>query len=248
MQKSFCLIVTVAASLLVVGPAAAKSSAPAYVPMADFDGVDMLPKPPAANSEVTKAEITILHQIQDARTPAEVKQAQADEAERDIFIFRTVLGDGFNAQALPLTALLSAHVEEDQQADAEPIKDHFIRLRPYNFDKTLHPVCVTKTKPNSYPSGHSMTGYLMALTLASMLPEKRDAIFARANDYLHNRLVCGVHHLSDLEAGKEIAYALFGLMEDNPKFKAERAAAEAEIRKALDLPAPPSEADHAAAK
>jgi acid phosphatase (class A) len=81
-----------------------------------------------------------------------------------------------------------------------------------------------------------MSGYLEALVLVSILPEKKDAIFARADDYAHNRLVCGVHHASDLEAGKEIAYALFAVMADEAKFRAERAAAEAELRKALGLP------------
>ncbi len=249
MRKS--LLSACAALLILTGSAAAKElRAPAFVPTADFDALDMLPHPPAADSVTTKKELTILHWIEDHRTPEEVAQAKADEAERDIFIFKTVLGDGFNAQALPLTALLSKHVEDDQQADSEPVKNKFDRVRPYNNDKTLHPVCALKTVADSYPSGHSMTGYLMALTLASMLPEKRDAIFARADDYLHNRLICGVHYPSDVQAGKEVAYALFGVMEDNPKFKAERAAAEAEIRKALNLPAPKgaNSADHAEAK
>jgi len=236
---------------LTAGSAAAKEPhVPAFVPTNDFDALDMLPHPPAADSAQTKGELTTLHEIEDHRTPAEVTAAKADEDERDIFIFKTVMGEGFNAQALPLTALLSKHVEEDQQADSEPVKNKFDRVRPYNNDATLHPVCKLKKIPDSYPSGHSMTGYLMALTLASMIPEKRDAIFARADDYLHNRLVCGVHYPSDLQAGKEVAYALFGVMEDNPKFKAERAAAEAEIRKALNLPARrgADSADHAEAK
>lgn len=234
--------------ILTAGSAAAKElRMPAYVPSADFDAFDMLPHPPAADSVITKKELAMLHWIEDHRKPDEVAQAKADEAERDIFIFKTVLGDGFNAQALPLTALLSKHVEDDQQADSEPVKNKFDRVRPYNNDKTLHPVCALKTVADSYPSGHSMTGTLMALTLASMLPEKRDAIFARADAYLYNRLVCGVHYPSDIRAGKDVAYALFGVMEDNPKFKAERAAAEAEIRKALNLPIPTG-VDHAEVK
>jgi acid phosphatase (class A) len=204
-----------------------------FVAPAEIDAADMLPAPPADDSAENKAEIQQLHQIQDRRTPADVARAQADAAERDIFIFKTVLGDGFNAKALPLTAALSAHVEEDEAADLEPGKLIFARVRPYQFDKSLHPVCPATAKKDSYPSGHTMSGYLYALVLASMLPEKKDAIFARADDYAHNRLVCGVHHASDLEAGEEMAYALFAVMADDARFKAERSAAETELHKAL---------------
>lgn len=245
-------IVFFASSLLIagaMGQAVAKDRPSGYfIQPSDIDVADMLAPPPADESAINKAEIAELHRIEASRTPDEVAQAKADADERDIFIFKTVLGAGFNAQALPVTAELSSHVEADQMADTEPVKDVFPRLRPYVLDKSLHPVCKAKTKPDSYPSGHTMTGYLMALTLASILPEKRAAIFVRADQYAHDRLVCGVHHASDLAAGKEMAYALFGLMQDNPKFKAERAAAEVEIRQVLKLPAPTGDADHAAVK
>jgi acid phosphatase (class A) len=237
MNKSLVVLVSLALVALIAGFALASQLAPAFVTPGEIDATDMLPPPPADDSAINKVEIAELHRVQDTRTAADIAQAQADADERDIFIFSTVIGKDFNAKALPLTAALSSHVEADQQADIEPVKEVFPRLRPYIFDKSLHPVCKATLKKDSYPSGHTMTGYLMALTLASMLPERRDVIFARADDYAHNRLVCGVHHPSDLESGKEIAYALFAVMADHPRFKAERAAATAEVRRALGLSA-----------
>jgi acid phosphatase (class A) len=75
------------------------------------------------------------------------------------------------------------------------------------------------------------------LTLASILPEKKDAILARADDFAHSRLVCGVHHLSDLAAGKLLAYALFPNLEQDSRFQAARDAAQIELRKAFKLQA-----------
>jgi acid phosphatase (class A) len=229
-------ILALALSVLLVGASLARPHQAYFVQAAAIDAVDMLPEPPPDDSAQNKAEIEQLHRIESLRTPADVARARADAAEKDIFIFRTVLGDRFNAKALPLTAALSTHVQEDESADVEPVKFVFARVRPYNFDKSLHPVCPTTLENESYPSGHAMSGYLEALVLASMLPEEKDAIFARAGDYAHNRLVCGVHHASDIEASKEIAYALFAVMADNTRFEAERSAAEAEVRKALGLP------------
>lgn len=217
-----------------------KHASPVYIAPGTFDALDMLPKPPSADSTAEKSDLMKLHAIERSRSADDIAHARADARERDIFIFSTVLGDEFNATALPLTARFSAHIEDDVLADAEPVKDDLPRARPYNIDETLHPVCKRKKRDDSYPSGHTITGYVMALTLSSMLPEKRSAIFARADDYAHNRLVCGVHHPSDVEAGKEIAYALYGRLEASAKFRADRAAAEAELRSVLHLPSQPS--------
>jgi len=214
---------------------------PAKVRVATFIHSDKLslaaivPAPPAEGSETAKAEFRELHRIQDARTPEQVKAAQADDAEEDIFIYKTVLGAGFNAQAVPLTAALSAHVHGDEPIATNPLKDLYKRPRPYQVDSTLHPVCKVTTQPNAYPSGHTVSGYVLAFTLAEMVPEKSAEILARADDYAHNRLVCGVHTASDLEASRRVAYAMFGSMLEEPRFQQDLAAARAETRHALGL-------------
>jgi acid phosphatase (class A) len=214
---------------------------PAKVRVASFIQVERLPlativpAPPADGSETTKAEFAELHRIQDTRTPEQVKAAQADDAEEDIFIYKTVLGAGFNEQSLPLTTALSVHVHGDEPIATNPLKDEFQRPRPYQVDATLHPVCKVTTQHNAYPSGHTLSGYLLAFTLIQMVPEKRTEILERADVYAHNRLVCGVHTASDLEASHRIAYAVFGSMVQEPRFQQELAAARAETRHALHL-------------
>ena len=197
--------------------------------------VTIIPAPPAADSEEANAELAELRRIQDARTPEQVKAAQADEAEQDIFTYRTVLGAGFNAQALPLTAALSAHVHGDEPVASDELKKLFARPRPYQVDSMIHPVCKLTAQHNSYPSGHALSGYLLAFTAVEMVPEKRAEILQRADDYAHNRLVCGVHMSSDLEASRRIAYAMFGSMLQEPRFQQELAAARTETRHALGL-------------
>jgi acid phosphatase (class A) len=89
--------------------------------------------------------------------------------------------------------------------------------------------------PTSYPSGHAIIGYLEALTLVQIVPEKQKEILERADDYAHNREVCGVHYPTDVAAGKEAAYAVFGEMTTSAEFQKELAAARAETRKLLGL-------------
>jgi acid phosphatase (class A) len=108
---------------------------------------------------------------------------------------------------------------------------------PYQADSTLHPVCALTEAPNSYPSGHALTGYLEGFTLAELVPAKRTEILARADDYAHKRLVCGVHYPSDIEASRRVGYVVFGYMMATPQFQRDLAAARAEMQAKLGLAA-----------
>jgi acid phosphatase (class A) len=196
----------------------------------------ILSPPPAPDSATSAAELAELHRIEAVRTPGQVTQAQADDHEEDIFVFKTVLGPGFNAEALPLTASLSARVRRDESAASSPLKNIYRRPRPYQVDSTLHPVCPLNPEPTSYPSGHSLSGYLLAFTLVQLVPEKRQQIFDRADEYVHNRLICGVHYASDTEASRRVAYAIFGSMAASPNFQKDLAVAREETRRKLGLP------------
>jgi acid phosphatase (class A) len=195
----------------------------------------IIPPPPNQNSPVTAAELRELHHIEAERTPAEVTQAEADDSEEDIFIFKSVLGPNFSAETLPLTAALSTHVRKEESAASSPLKKIYRRPRPYQIDSTLHPVCPLNPEPTSYPSGHSLSGYLLALTLIQLVPEKRQQIFDRADQYVHNRLICGVHYASDTEASRDVAYAIFGALVASPDFQKDLMAARDETRKKLGL-------------
>lgn len=195
----------------------------------------LIPLPPASGSAAQQAELAEMHRIEQARTPAQVAAARADEHRQNIFAFNTVLGEEFNAKDLPLTAALSTYVYNEEPALTIPLKGIYARPRPYQYDHTLHPVCGTTTVHNSYPSGHSLSGYLEAFTLIQMVPEKSQEILARADEFAHNRLVCGVHYPSDIATGREIAYALFGYMMAMPQFQRDLAAARAETRRHLGL-------------
>jgi acid phosphatase (class A) len=230
---------TVALSISAI-PAAAQNGAPRqgiFVSTDQMDAWSILPNPPSDHSPEAAAELAEVHRLQDKRQAAQIAHAKADDAEEDIFIFRDVLGDKFTAEGLPQTALLSSHLHNDETVIGGTAKKHFQRLRPFNFDATVKPVCKTNNDVTDYgyPSGHSLTGYLEALALIQIVPEKRDAILARADDYAHSRVVCGVHYTSDTVASKLTAYAMMGIMMNNPRFRKELDAARAETRARLGL-------------
>jgi acid phosphatase (class A) len=211
---------------------------PIFVSPDQLDIASILPNPPADDSQPGRAELAEVHRLQDHRQAPEIAHVKADDTEEDIFIFKDILGPKFAPEKLPSTALLSAHVHNDEGVIVGPAKNYFHRLRPFNLDPTVKPVCRTNDDraDYGYPSGHSTTGYLEALVLTLIVPEKRDSILARADDYAHSRVVCGVHYASDTVASKAVAYAMIAIMMNNPQFKQELEAARAETRRTLDLP------------
>jgi acid phosphatase (class A) len=235
MTPRFCTLIltaTAAVSLFAQTP-----RQPIFVSPDELDVASVLAYPPAPDSPRARAELAELHRLQAARSAADVAHAKDDDAEEDIFVYRDLIGPKFTREALPLTAALSQHVHSDEGVIVNPAKRYFHRTRPYQADPTIKPVCRVSPRSNdyAYPSGHSTTGYLEALVLTLLIPEKRDAILARADEYAHNRLVCGVHYPSDIVASKYVAYAAIGLMLNNPQFRKELEEAKGEISRLLGL-------------
>ncbi len=213
---------------------AAKIRTPNFIDPTLFDLTALLSPPPPQDSTVTRAELAELHRIESSRTPAEVAAAQFDDTHEDIFIYASVLGPQFKPETMPRTADFSAHIRNDAGVVDPPLKALYARPRPYNFDTTLHPVCATN-KEGSYPSGHSLNGFLFAYIAAQIVPEKRDAIMARADEYVRHRLVCEAHYASDIEASRQAATFLVGAMMSNARFQKELTAAREETRRQLGL-------------
>jgi acid phosphatase (class A) len=229
-------LVLAAACLLSAAAVPALARDPIFVAPDQTQGFEILHAPPANESDATRAELAELHRLESTRTKEQSEQAIWDDQNEHIFIYQNVLGEKFNEQNLPLTAAFGKRVRNDEGLNTAAAKTGFHRVRPYNLDKTLHPICKTGVKDDSYPSGHTTSGYLLALALIDLVPEKRDEILSRADGYGFDRLVCGVHYPSDLEASKLLAYAIHAAMAQNPQYKQEMAVARSELRAALGLP------------
>jgi acid phosphatase (class A) len=138
----------------------------------------------------------------------------------------------FTEGRLPVAARFFREAEEDERLVGAAAKTYWSRPRPFVASPQIHP-CVEQPPTNSYPSNHATVGMLYAQILARMLPERRTALLARARQYARDRVICGVHYNTDVEAGQRAgaieAFAMF----HNPAFAREFAAARREIASAL---------------
>ena len=219
---------------------------PEYLQAPESEFVALFEAPPAENSARTRGELDELLAIQRQRTPLEVDAARADR-KTDVWQFAGALG--LSPQRLRSMRVLSAlaeHVEDDERPYVRAAKDYFRRLRPYEIEPRLDP-CIDDVRGDlSYPSGHATYGYLTAYLLIDMVPERRVQIWARAEEFARQRMVCGVHFPSDLEAGRRGAEWLAQRFLRSDAYRAAAAEPARELRAALGLP--PAAAPHQPAR
>jgi acid phosphatase (class A) len=201
------------------------------------DAVVLISAPPALTSKKMSKDLAEIFAIHRSATPQEIEGANWDNQHENIFAIAKVLGDNLTMESLPVTAKLWAHLDNDQSIFVSAAKRFFQHPRPYDLDPDIKSICGSKAggPKNSYPSGHVTVGYLSTLVLSMMVPERQEALRARADEYAHNRVVCGDHYAADLMASKEAAELIMGNVIGNPKFQDEFASAKAEVRQALGL-------------
>ena len=80
-----------------------------------------------------------------------------------------------------------------------------------------------------YPSGHVTFGWTVGLILAELAPDRATEILVRARAFGESRLICGVHNLSAVEAGRTNASVLVAALHGSEAFRSDMDAARAEI-------------------
>jgi acid phosphatase (class A) len=194
----------------------------------------LLAPAPADGSALTRDELSELHRIQAEASPERVALAQMD-VTISVFRFADVLGPSFTPETLPKVAALFAHMDADEQPISDAAKAAFPRTRPYLLAPADVKSLVHKANGGSYPSGHMTVGTMMGITLAWMVPEKRDAIFERITQYGMSREVGGMHYPSDVAAGRIAGTVIAEALWNSPRFRAAYEPAREELRVALGL-------------
>lgn len=193
--------------------------------------VSQFAAPPPADSAQSRGELDELLELQRIRTAAEVEAARADR-KTDASRFYAALGVQGSAE-LPRVERLIERAEDDVRLYIRAAKHTFRRLRPGAIEPRLEPCIGSVREDLSYPSGHAAYGYATAYLLIDLAPERREALLARADEFARQRMVCGVHFRSDIEAGRQGAQWLVARMPASQRYADDAAAAETELREAL---------------
>ena len=225
-------------AVLLLIPASGSAQNASYLPNVRLDGPAFLGPPPAADGPRQKADLAAVRAWQGDKAGARWRQAQSDDDISPFTAFGQVLGPQFTPERLPKTKALFVVLFDDVKSVTAPAKAAFGRPRPPLVDRRIE-TCRPLEQTASYPSGHAARGWMMALLLSDMAPERTNALLARGRDYGDSRVVCGEHFPSDVEAGRLVGAAVAGAARQDPRFRQDLAEARAELRSALGLPALP---------
>jgi acid phosphatase (class A) len=194
-----------------------------------------LPPPPAPGSPAATADAAIFSATRALENGPRWQLAASDDQVGQKALlgdFGCAVGLDLAAASAPALSRLLARSGADAAAVFTSAKDSYRRPRPF-LTETPAPICVTPSeafaKSGSYPSAHATVGWLYALLLAELDPEHAAAIAARGRAYGESRVVCGVHYLSDVEAGRLTAATVVAALHGMPEFEADVAAARAEL-------------------
>lgn len=110
-----------------------------------------------------------------------------------------------------------------------------MRTRPYRLhENKLHTLKKLSDRDStSYPSGHATYGTVVGLVLVEMVPEKREEIYRRIQDYGYSRLVSGAHFRSDVYAGNIAGAAIAASLLNQEAFRSQLKEVKVELRKAI---------------
>ena len=201
-RLSLSLMLVLVSGVPVFTQAAATATQPVAVPeLATFLG----PFPPA-DSDAGKADLAIVLWCQQTRTIRD-NQLAAAEVKLTLAAYGTAIGRALVPMQYPKTAALVDKVAKDIKAQTDALKNLYGRPRPYLADPRVVPAIERETSP-SYPSGHATRGLAIAIVLAELVPERREALLEQGRQVGVHRVVGGVHYPSDITSGQRLGARL----------------------------------------
>lgn len=209
----------------VPGAAQAPYFAPAHVP----DGVAVLPLPPAPGSPEDNADRALFQATRTLMGSPRWRMATDDVTNAPLDRYACAMGMRLDAARAPALAALLDRIGTGDMVG--PIKDHYRKARPYLG--TDAPICEPRTdhlaRNGDYPSGHAANGWLEALVLVQLLPDRATALLTRGRAYGESRVICGVHSRSAVQAGWLAGSAMFAMLQTSPAYHRDLAAAAREL-------------------
>jgi membrane-associated phospholipid phosphatase len=212
------------------------------------DGLSILPPWRAEGGPVAAADRQVFAATRALQGSPRWKVATSDVDTGPFEHFACVLGVKLSPQTAPALARLLDRAGTAGVVD--PVKQFYRAPRPYIG--TSAPICQARTDHlagnGDYPSGHAANGWMEALILAELAPDRATEILARGRAFGESRLICGAHSLSAVEAGWLAGSAATAALHGSAEFRADLEAARDEMaRVRASAPSPDASACRAEA-
>lgn len=193
--------------------------------------IRFIANPPVADSLEFQNDTYYYQWGKQQRNTSRGLQAAIDEVQKPSKTFSTSVGFIISAENCPEIFKLVEGAKKDAGVTNKRAKTYYQRLRPFvHFgEPSLVPESDAEyTESYSFPSGHSVRGWVYALTLALVVPDSTEVLIRRAQEYAMNRVICGRHYKSDVDASQIEATAIMSRLLSNEAFLAQLARARKE--------------------
>ena len=171
--------------------------------------------------------------LDSARAALAVAQA-VETVEEMAAMFSEPFGMEISAKKTPaIMNVLERGIRTLKQVGSKA-KRHYMRRRPYDRfnESTLVPAEEERLRTNgSYPSGHTIRAWSMALLLIEVNPAAQDTLLKYAYEWGQSRVIAGFHWQSDVDASKVLVSGAYPSLHTNETFMADMRKAQAEFKK-----------------
>lgn len=194
-----------------------------------------LSQPPSDTSKVFANDIKYYKLGKEERERKNIREEVLREDETSIFaLFSGVLGMKVSKEHTPEIYKLAKTVINDALFAAHKGQERFKRTKPYVY---FHEESLkseggddVEDKENSYPSGHSTRGWILALVLGIIAQEHSEALMKCAEQYASYQVIMGRHWKSDVDAGRTLAITIFSKEVVSPKYQQQQLKAKEEYK------------------
>lgn len=161
---------------------------------------------PALGTAESDADFATLHELQDSRTEAECARAKVEE-HASLKTFYVEVGSLLSEKEYKKMKVVLAVPFADFLVFAGITKQMYKRPRPYVTSPDLKP-CVRLSNTWAYPSGHTAMARMYARILSKFYPDRAEQFLKRGDEVAFDRVMSGLHHPSDVAAGKKLGDAI----------------------------------------
>ena len=238
MKRLFVKKVFLLAAVLLLSSFSAKAQEPTTYLSADElpNAVYWLPAPPAPGTSQFMYDISQYYwgkeqRADTARANKAIREAAYEVADM-VRLFSSAFGMEISEQATPaIYRVVNRGVLTIRLSATKP-KATYMRTRPYAYfnEPTLVPEEEEELRTNgSYPSGHTVRGWGLALILCEINPDAQDELFRLGYEWGQSRVIAGYHWQSDVDASRMLAAACFARLHTCQAFLDDMAAAKKEF-------------------
>ena len=240
-------IVTFLAGLLVIASLVCSAQVKPYLKAEELpDALQFLPAPPQDGSpafDLDEAQHRWGKTQREGDRGVQAFREGTTNADTMALMFSPAVGRLLSQETTPKTIELLRRSIKTFRSSASAPKAHYMRLRPFVFyrEETLIPQDEEYERvTGSYPSGHTVRGWGMALVLTQLFPERQNQIMLAGYEWGQSRVIAGYHWQSDVDASRLLSSACFARLQACEEYLKDVAAAREELA-ALPPVACPSE-------